>query len=143
MVWYLNQQSADVLIVASDIDDVIRIRQTLQQARLKNRLHHVGDALEASAYLRREEPYSQAPRPNLVLIDASLSRSCVLDLVAELQADRDLEEIPIILLTTLDSKLQLITLFGKADDGAVGQPLSPDELVRVLTPNESLFSLPA
>jgi CheY-like chemotaxis protein len=63
----------NVLLVEDDPGDVLMTREAFDEY-LHNRLDVVTDGAAALSYLRREEPYSDAPPPDLVLLDLNLPR---------------------------------------------------------------------
>ena len=52
------------------------------------------------AFVRREEPYADAPRPDLMLLDLNLPRKDGREVLVELKSDPDLCTIPVVVLTT-------------------------------------------
>jgi DNA-binding response OmpR family regulator len=138
---YLMERAADVLLVVGDCDGLGEIRSSLQQARVKNRLHHVGDVAEASSYLRKEGPYLYAPVPGLVLLDASLPRRGVIGLVTELKTDAQFAGIPVIVLVGSGSEQQLIENCLYAVDGSIHKPFDLADLVRQITTIDTLSFL--
>ena len=138
---YLMERAADVLLVVSDVGELRQIRDSLHQAKVKNRLHHVGDAKEASAYMRREGPYMHAPIPGLVLLDAGLSRRSVIDLIAELKTDAQFAGIPVVTIVGSDAERQLIENSLYAVDGTLQKPFDLSELVQILISVDTLSFL--
>ena len=128
----LKHRPVDVLLVADDVDSVRQIRHALHQTKVVNRLHHVGDGVEATAYLRREGQYRDAPDPELVLLDANLPRKCQFDVVAELTTEQQFAEISMIVLASSESELRLTDECGYAADGSISMPLSLPQLVQSL-----------
>jgi DNA-binding NarL/FixJ family response regulator len=64
----------DVLLVEDSPGDV---RLTLEAFRSINdnvRLHVTVDGVDAMAFLQREGPYAEAPRPDIILLDLNLPR---------------------------------------------------------------------
>lgn len=141
MNMYLMQRAADVLLVVGDVDELRRIRHSLKRAKVKNRLHHVGDTVEAIAYLRREGPYTQAPSPGLVLVDAALPRNSVIDLITELKTDVQYAGIPVIVLVGPESERRLIDECIYAIDGDIQKPFELPELVQILMSVDTLSFL--
>lgn len=90
----------DILLVEDSPSD-----QLLAQAALKNepipvRLHIVADGSQALAFLRREPPFTDAPRPELLLLDLNLPKKDGRTVLDEVKSDPNLSMIPIIVLTT-------------------------------------------
>ncbi len=137
----LMQRATDVLLVVGNFDEQRQIRESLKQAKVKNRLHHVGDAAEASSYLRREGPYMYAPIPGLVLLDASLPARSVIDLITALKTDAQFAGIPVVVLVGSESERQLIENCIYAADGSIEKPFNLTELIQVLISVDTLSFL--
>ena len=67
-----NPDQVNILVVGSDLDEVMDVNRELRQANVDFCLHVVGDETEAMAYLLKENPYASAPKPDLVLLHAKL-----------------------------------------------------------------------
>ena len=94
----------DILIAEDSPTDVMLMREALEFAKLLNSLHVVDNGVEAMSFLRKEGRYSQAPRPDLVLLDLNMPRKNGHEVLAEIKADDDLKMIPVIILTTSRSE---------------------------------------
>ena len=64
----------EILLVEDRESDIELTRQGLEEARFANQLHVVRDGVKAMAFLRREGPFADAPRPDLILLDLNLPR---------------------------------------------------------------------
>ncbi len=64
----------EILLVEDNPGDVRLTREALKDGKVQNRLHVVVDGVEAMAFLRREGKYSDAPRPDVMLLDLNLPR---------------------------------------------------------------------
>ena len=93
-----SSRPARVLLVEDNEADVRLTREALREAGEDVRLSAVGDGEQALAYLRREEGFAEAPRPDLVLLDLNLPRKNGLEVLEELRADERLAAIPVIVL---------------------------------------------
>src|SRR5262245_60041189 len=60
---------AEILLVEDNAGDIRLIREALRDGKLQNRLNVVNDGEAALAFLRRQAPYAEAPRPDLILLD--------------------------------------------------------------------------
>jgi CheY-like chemotaxis protein len=74
--------------------------EALRAAKVANELHVVDDGEAAIDYLRRRGAYSDAGRPDIVLLDLNLPRLDGRDVLADIKADSDLASIPILVLTS-------------------------------------------
>ena len=94
------EQVVEILLIEDNDGDVRLTREALKDGRLRNRLNVVHDGEQALAYLRRQPPYEEAVRPDLILLDLNLPRMDGREVLAAIKADPDLMHIPVVVLTT-------------------------------------------
>src|SRR5439155_9664468 len=63
-----------ILMVEDSEEDIELTLRGLERAKLQNRIWTVRDGVQALAFLRREAPYQDAPRPDLILLDLNLPK---------------------------------------------------------------------
>ncbi len=90
----------EILMVEDSLADVRLTKRALSRSRLPSHLHVVRDGVEAMAFVQRREPYADAPRPSLILLDLNLPRKNGREVLAEIKADASLRSIPVVVLTT-------------------------------------------
>jgi two-component system, chemotaxis family, response regulator Rcp1 len=59
--------SLNILLAEDNLADARLVREVMREGKFLATLHHVEDGVEAMAFLRRQAPYQDAPRPDLVL----------------------------------------------------------------------------
>jgi two-component system, chemotaxis family, response regulator Rcp1 len=89
----------EILLVEDNPGDVRLAVEAFRDGKLANHLRVVGDGDEALAVIRQQDPYHEAARPDLVLLDLNLPRVGGREVLAELQTDPDLAAIPVVVLT--------------------------------------------
>jgi two-component system, chemotaxis family, response regulator Rcp1 len=89
-----------ILLVEDSLSDRFLALEALGEAKILNNVHTVEDGIEALDFVRRAGRFSQAPRPDLILLDLNLPRKDGRAVLAELKADPDLRKIPVIILAT-------------------------------------------
>jgi len=88
-----------VLVVEDSPGDLVLTLEAFNEARVSNHLRVVEDAEEAIRYLRREDTYSDASAPDLIL-DLNLPKRDGRDVLREIKKDENLRPIPVVVLTT-------------------------------------------
>ena len=76
-----------ILLVEDDPGDVLITREAFAENKVRNQLSVVSDGEAAMAFLRREEGFAAAPRPDLILLDLNLPRKAGHEVLAEIKSD--------------------------------------------------------
>lgn len=114
---------AQILLVEDSPTDALMIREILAQATAPNVLHVVEDGLQALAFLRREDGYDEAPRPDLILLDLKLPRKNGQEVLAEIKADERLRTIPVVVLTSSHDQGDVIAAYRHYANSYVAKPV--------------------
>ncbi len=101
-----------VLLVEDNPGDIFLVRKAFAQHDVAVRLHVVRDGVEATDFLRRQEAYADAPRPDIIILDLNLPRKDGRELLAEIKEDPDLKPIPVIIFTTSRSDDDILTSYS-------------------------------
>ncbi|PPD57555.1 response regulator [Dehalogenimonas etheniformans] len=89
----------DILLVEDNPGDARLTREALKDSKIRNNLWVVEDGVEAMDFVRRTGKHTEAPRPDLILLDLNLPRKSGREVLAEIKADEDLKSIPVVVLT--------------------------------------------
>lgn len=89
-----------ILLVEDNAGDVDLMREALRETGSHPDLHVVPDGVEALRFLRRQEPYAAAPRPELILLDLNLPKRDGREVLEDLRRDPDLGSIPLVVWTS-------------------------------------------
>ena len=95
-----RHRPSDILLVEDSPTDIMIVREVLEQTGLRNTVHVVEDGTEALRFLRRQDNYEHAPRPDLILLDLNLPGMNGKEVLVEIKADADLCTIPVVILTS-------------------------------------------
>jgi CheY-like chemotaxis protein len=126
------RRPARVLLVEDNEADVRLTREALRESGDDVRLSSVGDGEQALAYLRRQEGYAEAPRPDLVLLDLNLPRKNGLEVLAEMRADAALAAIPVIVLTSSAAQQDVQACYARGANAFVVKPLELDAFMDLI-----------
>lgn len=96
----VDSKTIDILLVEDNPGDIRLTKEALRQAKVINRLHTVRSGEEAIAFLNNEGGFSNAPRPDIVLLDLNLPRMQGREVLRRIKNDAGLRSIPVIVLST-------------------------------------------
>jgi len=129
----------DVLLVEDDPGDVLLIKEAFADNKVRNRLHVVSDGVEAIEFLRKLEGHADAPTPDLVLLDLNLPRKDGREVLAEVKADEDLRQIPIVVLTTSKAEEDVLRSYKLHANAYVTKPVDFDRFIEVVRQIDEFF----
>jgi CheY-like chemotaxis protein len=128
----------DILLIVDSADDVRLVRQVLVASKLRNRVHVVGDGMEALAYLRGEPPYRNVPVPGLVMLDLGLPAGTGFGLWEEIRRETKLTDLPIVLLVESMEQRVCVGKLASDADLFLFKPVNRDKLLDVVRGVQSL-----
>ena len=112
-------------MVEDSEEDIELTLRGLERAKLQNRIWTVRDGVQALAFLRREAPYQDAPRPDL-----NLPKLDGREALARMREDPRLRELPVVVLTASDSEQERSTV--RAADAFMTKPVDFQQLANLV-----------
>ena len=128
----MNQREIEILLVEDNPGDARLTLEALKEAKVHNRLQHVRDGVEALAYLRREAPFTQAIRPDLILLDLNLPRKDGREVLAEIKTDPQFRRIPVVILTTSQAEEDVLRAYNLNANCFISKPVDLNQFIRVV-----------
>ena len=128
-----------VLLVEDDPGDVLIAREAMAAGQLSTTLEVVTDGREAMAYLRRENGFADATRPDLILLDLNLPRMSGHEVLAEVKSDPGLRRIPVVVLTTSQTHEDIVKSYDLHASVHVSKPVDFDEFAGVVKQIDEFF----
>jgi chemotaxis family two-component system response regulator Rcp1 len=129
----------EILLVEDDENDANLTIDALRDGRVRNRITHVEDGVEAMAFLRREGKYANAQRPDLILLDLNMPRKNGREVLEEVKSDPDLRCIPVVVMTSSDDEKDVLGAYQRHVNCYVVKPLDLDQFVTVVKSIESFW----
>ncbi len=99
-----SQGPKEVLLIEDNPGDVLLAHEALKEAKALIHLSVVRDGVEAMTFLRRQGTYSDAVRPDLIMLDLTMPKKDGFEVLAEIKADAVLKNIPVIIFSVSKSK---------------------------------------
>jgi len=124
------ERRPDILLVEDSLIDVRLTTEALESGRVPHRLHVVCNGEEALAFLRREERYANAPRPTLILLDLNLPRTDGREVLAEIKASRELQVIPVCVLTASTDEKDILEAYRLGANCCVMKSIDAAQFIR-------------
>lgn len=132
-------QPVEVLLVEDDAGDELMTREAFEDNRIGNTLHVVRDGLEALDFLYRREPYTDAPRPDLVLLDLNLPKYDGRQVLEQIKSDPELKHIPVVVLTTSAAEEDILRSYKLHANAYVTKPVDLDQFILAIRQIDDFF----
>lgn len=129
----------EILMVEDNPADARLTQEALKEGQLCNRLHLARDGVEAMQFLRREEPFGDAPRPDVVLLDLNLPRKDGREVLAEIKADPSLKHIPVVVLTTSEAEQDIVKSYELHANCYVTKPVDLQRFIEIVQQIETFW----
>ncbi len=129
----------DILMVEDNEGDVRLAIEAFKKGRLRNLIHIVVDGVEASEFLTRQGRFSQAPRPDLILLDLNLPRKDGRELLREIKTDPDLKRIPVVVLTTSQAEEDILRSYNSHANCYITKPIDMAQFYKIIASIEDFW----
>jgi two-component system, chemotaxis family, response regulator Rcp1 len=137
----------EILLVEDDPTHADLTMEALGKGKLRNRISHVENGVEAMEFLRREGKYRDAPRPDLILLDLHMPCMDGLEVLAEVKSDQALKRIPVVMLTSSSDEKDVMGVYDRHVNCYIVKPVDFEQFTRAVMSIEhfwfSVVKLPA
>lgn len=125
-------QPVEILLIEDNPGDVRLTQEALQSSKFANNLHVVKDGVEALAFLRREDDYTDAPTPDIILLDLNLPRKNGREVLEEIKTDEALRRIPVVVLTTSDDERDILASYNLYANCYITKPVDLNRFIEIV-----------
>ncbi|MBD0344881.1 MAG: response regulator [Coleofasciculus sp. Co-bin14] len=128
----INSRPVEILLVEDDLGDSDLIQEVFEESQFSVTINLVRDGDSAIAYLRQEGEYANATLPDLILLDLNLPPLGGQEVLKAIKSDNYLKHIPVIILTTSDSREDILRSYQLGANSYISKPLGLEEFVEVI-----------
>jgi len=122
----------EILLVEDNPGDIRLTKEALKEGKVLNTLTVVQDGVEALTCLRRQGRYTDAKRPDLILLDLNLPKKDGREVLAEIKDDEALKLIPVVVLTTSQDERDVLKSYGLHANCYITKPVELEQFISVV-----------
>ena len=134
-----DAQPIEILMVEDNPGDVRLTREALRDGKVRNTMHAVEDGEMALDFLYRRGAYTDAARPDLILLDLKLPGKSGLEVLADIKADEALRRIPVVILTSSQADQDIARSYDLHANAYVSKPVGLDQFVAAVKAIEGFW----
>ena len=141
----MMRNGSPLLIVEDNETDVMCLKKAFEKNGIGKTILTASNGEEALSYLANDFLEQGGRIPNLILLDLNMPIMNGFEFLAAVKADDRLKAIPVVILTSSTSRMDMNGSYSNSAAGYIEKPMDPEEyldIVRVLDQYWSLNHLP-
>ncbi len=132
-------QPIEILMVEDNPGDARLAEEALRDGKVFNNINVVPDGEQAMHYLRRQDCFTDAKRPDIILLDLNLPRKDGREVLAEIKSDPTLQRIPVVVLTTSESEEDILHTYDLHANCFIIKPVDFEQFIKVVKSIEGFW----
>lgn len=135
----MSLERVNILMVEDNEGDIILTKRALAKAKLHLVLQVVRDGDEAMRYLLRKGEFTEASRPDIILLDLNLPKKDGREVLAEIKSDDHLRRIPVVILTTSKAEEDVMKTYSLHANCYITKPVDLNEFNKIIQTLEDFW----
>jgi CheY-like chemotaxis protein len=135
-----DTQMIEILIVDDDEGDTFLTQEALRDAKVANSLHVVHDGVEALEFMEKAGRYSDAPTPDLVLLDINMPRMNGYEVLSWMRKTSDYKLTPVVILTTSSAEHDVMKSYEESANCYITKPVDLEQFHKVVSAIDSFWT---
>lgn len=112
-----------ILLVEDNPADADLTRETMENCKILHEMYVMVDGIEAMKFLRRENSYRNAPRPDIILLDLNLPLKDGREVLEDIKRDTSLRQIPVVVLTSSQAEEDIVKSYNLYANAYITKPV--------------------
>ncbi len=128
-----------ILLVEDNEGDIILTLDAFEESKVKTKISVVKNGQDALDFLYKKEVFSQAERPDLILMDINIPIFNGHDVLKIIKEDESLKTIPVIMLTTSSNQKDINKAYKNHTNSYVTKPIEMDDFLKAILKIEEFW----
>jgi two-component system, chemotaxis family, response regulator Rcp1 len=99
----MNFKAVNILLVEDNPADIRLTQEAIEESNLNCNLRVVNDGEAAIEFLNKEGQFTNAERPDIIILDLNLPKKDGMEVLKEVKENENLKSIPVVVLTVSTS----------------------------------------
>ena len=129
----------NILLIEDNPGDVRLTQEAFKEGQISINLDVVMDGVEAIKFLRKQDPYTEALTPDLILLDLNLPKRDGREVLEEIKTDDLLKRIPVVILTTSNAEQDILKSYKPHVNCYINKPVDFDRFFEIIQKIEDFW----
>lgn len=129
----------EILMAEDSPSDAQLAREALKNGKLNNRITVVPNGAEALDFLFKRGKYTDAPQPDLILLDINMPVRNGFEVLKEIKADEKLRRIPVVMLTTSEDEQDVLKSYDMQAACYITKPVNFERFQEIVKQLKSFW----
>ncbi len=135
----MKMQPIEILMVEDSPADVELAKEAFEEGKILNNFHFVTDGEKALDYVYCRNAYSDAVRPDIIILDINLPKVNGLDVLKEIKTNAELKDIPVVMLTTSGNEDDINMSYRNYANSYIKKPIGLNKFIHALAVFEEFW----
>lgn len=135
----MNLTPINILLVEDNEGDILLTTEALEDAKIFNSLKVIRDGASTLIYLNEVAEKSPSELPDLILLDINLPKKNGHEVLMEVKNNNLLKHIPIIILTTSSSEMDILKSYQEHANCYLIKPIEVSDFLKVIEKIEDFW----
>ena len=132
-------KSVHILLVEDNEGDILLTTEALQECKVINDISVVRNGKLALDFVFKKGDYVKAGSPDIILLDINLPLKNGLEVLQTLKSDETTKHIPIIMLTTSSSEIDIAKSYNHHANAYICKPVDVSEFIQTIVSLENFW----
>jgi len=129
----------NILLVEDNEGDILLTTEALEEGKISKSLKVIRDGESTLKYLNEIVEKSPSELPDLILLDLNLPKKNGHEVLKEVKSNKLLQHIPIIMLTTSSSEIDILKSYQQHANCYLIKPMEVSDFIRVIEKIEEFW----
>lgn len=134
-----KSEPIEILLAEDNLADRRLTEKAFKKCKILNNVHSVKNGREAMEFLNKEGEYSNAPYPDLILLDIRMPEKDGLQVLKEIKNDPRLKRIPVIMLTSSEAEEDILRSYTLNANAYITKPVDYKGLLEIVNMLEEFW----
>ena len=128
-----------ILLVEDNEGDILLTTEALSEGKIINEVSIARDGEEAIDFLNQQGAFSNATKPDLILLDVNLPKKNGYEVLDYIKSTNDLKHMPVIILTTSSSQKDILHAYRNYANAYITKPVDVDDFIKIISTIEDFW----